>query len=371
MALTVLVPALVVAPGALMRLGFHFKEIAVAQVAGEIVGGMVGVPLALAGHELVALVLASVSSQGAAAALLWILYRRTTRRHRTEIASVTDTEIAVSFERGLWRDAAAFGAAVSVGSLLWLLAIQGDNVVVGHVLGTGQLGLYTFAYTYGILPGAVASAIVNEIALPVLSLAPTRRSNLFVDYTVLLAALLAPVTAVGIAYAAPAIRVVLGADWSGSVAPIRFMFLLGFVRAIFPTQSLLRASGRVKVEPAIGLVGGPLTIVVAIVVAHRGLVSVAVGVLAVAAASELAAMVLATNGSPDARRRVLAAPLPAITLSAVAVVPIRILSDALTLGDVTQLAVAAPLSLAVAALLLHRTSRTSTVVREHVFGTNV
>lgn len=360
MAITVLVPALTAVPGALMRLGFRFQELAMCQILGEIIGLTAGLIAVSLGHTLGALVVGSVAAQVASGAFLYVTYRR---NQPAQLAPEATDAAAAS-----WRRILEFGATVSAGGLVWLLALQGDNVAVGRLLGAGQLGLYAFAFSYGTMPGALTSSVVADIAAPSLALNTIDRIPLYRELTVVSAAILAPVTAVALECAAPAVRVVLGHEWVGAIGPLRVMLILGFVRAVFPTPSLLRAFGRVRVEPLIGLVGGPLTVVAAVVLANRGLVPIAIGVVLVAFATEIVAVVAATTSEPKLRASILRAPIAAMATSALVVGTIEVMGSIVSLQDWLRLFVVAPVALALSLAASIYPKQTREVLRKHEFG---
>ncbi|MBA2607852.1 MAG: oligosaccharide flippase family protein [Actinobacteria bacterium] len=360
MAFTVIAPALVAVPSAMMRLDFRFRDLGLAQLGGEIVATGVGISVALSGHGLAALVAASISAQVVGAGLLLLFYQRG-RSSRDEAA------ISEGPSRG-WRQAATYGATVSAGGLLWVLALQGDNVAIGHLLGPRALGLYAFAFSYGTMPGALVAAVVGDVAAPAMALAAKHRLTLYRDLAAVSAILLAPITATAFVFAAPAVRVVLGEEWIRAIRPLQVMLLLGFVRAVFPTSSLLRALGRVRVEPAIGLVGGPLTVAAAVLLARHGLAAVAIGVTVVAVAGELAAAFIVSDAEPASRRRVLLAPVfPALVSAGIAAV-IFVTVRHFHIADAAQLVVAAPLALGLSLGAVLTPERNRALARTHIVG---
>jgi O-antigen/teichoic acid export membrane protein len=168
---------------------------------------------------------------------------------------------------------------------LWAVALQGDNVIVGHNLGTIMLGLYAFAYTYGTFPGGIVGTIIGPVVFPTLVRNRHDHSEFRRQFSVFvrLASLVSlPGAAVGIAVAPVAIDAILGHQWIRAAHPLQLFLLVGAFRALFPTDQVVRALGQTKWELIQGLVAAPATVLAALLGSMVTIVLVAALVSAVA-----------------------------------------------------------------------------------------
>jgi len=71
----------------------------------------------------------------------------------------------ISCQRDMLSVAKHF-AVISAGTLIM---VQGDNLIVGAMIGSDKLGLYVIAYQLSVFPVALLQQIANRIALPIFS----------------------------------------------------------------------------------------------------------------------------------------------------------------------------------------------------------
>ena len=262
---SVLLAGLGVVPNALLRATMHFRAVAQAQVSGEVAGWWSGslsrMPVAECGrwsprcrNQFVSLLVVSVTSRGVSLPTSPVDRAETRRR------------------------ALRYGLTVAAGSLVWAVALQGDNVTVGKALGASALGFYAFAYNYGVLPGAIVGSMVSDVALASFSHAATHEEKraLFLRFVRASVSAGAPIVALGLVLAAPGVELLLGDAGTPATHPLQVLLLVGWVRGLFPTESLLRSTGRVGVELRVGLVAAPLAVGAAIVGAQSSITVVAI-----------------------------------------------------------------------------------------------
>ena len=278
-ALAVSVPltTLAAAPMGILRSELRFAEIGVAQGLGEVAALASALAVVMLGGGIWALATAFLVAPTVALAILW-------KRSGLGLPSLGAN----------WRESAraatTYGGPVVGGAILWAFALQGDNVIVGHQLGPTMLGLYAFAYSYGTLPGGIVGTLIGPVAFPMLArmkedLVEFHRQ--FVVFVRLSSLIALPAAAVGVALAPVAIDVILGHQWSGAVRPLQLFLAVGALRALFPTDQVMRALGRTRWELITGLVAAPGTVVAALLGSMSGILLVAVLVSLVAIASSV------------------------------------------------------------------------------------
>jgi O-antigen/teichoic acid export membrane protein len=181
-------------------------------------------------------------------------------------------------------DLLTFGMGMTLGSWVNYLARNGDNVVVGRLLGAEALGLYTRAYTLMNLPFTYAAGVMSAVLFPTLSQLqeePARLQRAYLLMTRLTATLSAPVMGT-MAIAAPHLIVsVYGPRWNGMVTPLQILCAFGYFRALYHIGGIVvQSAGRVYAEVRNQVVYAVVVIVGAIAGTSFGIggVALAVGV---------------------------------------------------------------------------------------------
>lgn len=269
---SVLITTLTASPMGILRSELRFAEIGVAQGMGEIAALVSALIVALVGGGIWALVTAFLVAPTVAFAMLWI--QSGLGRPRLE----ANWRVSV-------RAATTYGVPIVAGAILWAIALQGDNIVVGHNLGTTMLGLYAFAYSYGSFPGGVVGAITGPVALP--SLVRIRHDLTefrpqFIVFVRLASLVAVPGAAVGVVLAPVAIDAILGHQWSRASHPLQLFLVVGMFRSLFPSDQVVRALGQTKWELITGLVAAPATLLAALLGSMGTILLVAALVSAVA-----------------------------------------------------------------------------------------
>ena len=216
---------LAVVPMALLQRSLRFKQLAGYELAGVVVGLGTTVALALGGAGAYSLVIGPVVQVACTGAAVWATVRWVPRGfvHRRELGE-------------LWR----FGRGLTGTNLLTFAARNTDTVLLGQVVGFGQLGLYSRAYNIMMMPLQQVTLVLSRAMLPAYAQmrddpARLRRSWL----TAVRASLLLGVPAgLGVAAAAPAVvETLYGPRWTGAVT------VLVLLSASLPPQLVTRNSG--------------------------------------------------------------------------------------------------------------------------------
>lgn len=179
-------------------------------------------------------------------------------------AVLTQVWKPIGFARPHWKDIASpmrFGLAVAFSRAGWTFYQQSDGVVVGRVLGQTVVGGYRMAIDMAGAPATKIGMLLMRVTGPLFARIQhdqelTRRY--FLQISESLALLLLPM-ATGIAVVAPdAVRVVLGPQWSGVVAPLRWLALFSVI------QLLSSLSGQVLLSLRFTRFAAKMTVVTAL-----------------------------------------------------------------------------------------------------------
>lgn len=147
--------ALAAAPDALLQRGLQFKRIMVADTVSYFVGmGIVGIALALIGWGVWALVTATLLMKG----IRLLIMHNYVGRLGTG-----------SWNRHEGMHLLKMGFGFSLGRLLNFFSLQGDNFVVGRLLGVEALGFYTRAYQLMTLPAMYIGQVFEKVMFPAMA----------------------------------------------------------------------------------------------------------------------------------------------------------------------------------------------------------
>lgn len=155
------------------------------------------------------------------------------------------------------RELMTFGRWVFLSGLVSFLITQGDDLLVGKVLGAASLGLYQMAYRLANLPTTEVSHVIASVAFPAYAEIQGDPERLREGHRDLLGAvaLAAFPMAVLTAFLAPEIvPLLLGDGWVGSIASLQILASYGVLRALGSTNgALLSGSGHPRADTVIGV----------------------------------------------------------------------------------------------------------------------
>lgn len=187
------------------------------------------------------------------------------------------------FRREDLRGYGRFGAFQVVERSINYLGFNLDKLLIGSLIGTHGLGLYSVAYQLAMRPVQLVAPIVNRVALPVFAMAQADDARLragFLDALRIVSMLMFPVYMGMIALAEPFVRVVLGDAWLTAVPVLRLLAVLGFFYSIGnPIGSLLVAKGRVGLSLMLNVWLVALYALATVAGAHWGVEGIATGLV--------------------------------------------------------------------------------------------
>ena len=259
-----------------------FRKRTIAELADVLVKGAVGIGLALAGAGAWSIVGGQLAGTAALSLTAWLTvpWRPRFKPRREHL-------------RHLLR----FGGALTAVSIVAALIGSIDSLLVGAVLTTTDLGIYTIAFRIPELGIAAMSSIAARVLFPALALVPIHeRAGPYLktlQYTVLVCLPLA----VGFAILAePLIQVAFGDRWRDATVPMRLLSVYAFALAVtVPAQSLFKASGKAATILRFSVPWLISVCVSVTLVARFGLAAVAGAQAVCATAAALGATVMAAR----------------------------------------------------------------------------
>lgn len=275
-------------PEALLQREMRLRALAMAEVAGMLLGYLpIGIGCALGGLGVWSLVLAHLGQ-----ALVKSVVLVASRPH----------------ERALWpqwsptRDLLTFSGGFLVAGLCSVAATEGDNFVVGRWMSAAALGIYGRAYRLMAMPAMFLGEVVDRVVFPLLSRVQHDRPALRLAYgrgVSLVTAIMAPAAAVSIVLAPEIVRVVLGPNWDEVVRPFQVLMTgLVFRTGYKISDMLARATGTVYARAWRQAIFAALMFAGALLGSGFGVTGVAVGILVALAGNYLmmAELSLRTTG---------------------------------------------------------------------------
>ena len=155
------------------------------------------------------------------------------------------------------RSHLVFGGNVVVSRISWYAYTNADFAIVGYVMSTEILGLYTFAWSIAALPAEKLSGFVTGVAPSIFATARSSPAEIRRYYLLLVRgiALITFPVAVGVALVAPdLVSGIFGAKWQGAIAPLQLLALFFGVRSLATLPPVVMiATGRPEVDRNISL----------------------------------------------------------------------------------------------------------------------
>lgn len=112
---------------------------------------------------------------------------------------------------------------------------NGDNIVVGKVLGTSMLGLYQRAYTISMLPLTEISDVITKVTFPVyvkISDDTARIKRAYLRSLLATSIFIVPFAAILFMFPEFIISIILGNQWLSAAPVLQVLAILGAVRAL-------------------------------------------------------------------------------------------------------------------------------------------
>lgn len=249
--------------------GVQLKGTAIPPMVSSVVDLAVSIPIAVVTGSVWALVWGHIGGQCAAVAASYAV--RPWRPH-------------MDFDRKKIRKLFQYGKWLTGGSALHLVYNNGDDLAVGKLLGSADLGLYRLAYSLSNMPADYITKLVGQVAFPAYSELQARPRQLREAYetTLLLVSSLAIPMAVGLCLLAPeGVEYFLGAKWIPMVPALQLLAGWGLIRAVGANSGpLYQAVGRPDVGTKIQF-AKVVTLVPMLVVAfaYGGLTAVAAAIV--------------------------------------------------------------------------------------------
>lgn len=254
----------------LLKRNLKFKRLMKANVISYAIGyAGVGIVMAVMGFGVMALVGATLG-QSLLKSVLLLAYN--------------PHPVKPSLARNEMRELIFFGGGFTLAHFLNYSANQGDYFVVGRMMGSEALGIYTRAYQLMMLPAKYFGQVLTVVLFPVMSKIQSSRARLARAYLggiAMVTLVSAPMGVLMVTTAPEIVEILLGPNWSQTVVPFQILALGVVARGSYKIDdSLARAMGMMYQRSVRDAIYAAAVVIGAFIGLRWGLVGVAWGVLA-------------------------------------------------------------------------------------------
>lgn len=139
------------------------------------------------------------------------------------------------FEGELFRQVVSRGKWLTATGIFNYIYHNGDNIIIGKLLGTGALGLYQRAYSISMLPITEVLDTFGKVTLPVfvkMSDDIPRLKRAYFRSVLLISVIVVPAGALIFMFPQLVINIVLGQQWIKAAPALQVLTIFGVIRAI-------------------------------------------------------------------------------------------------------------------------------------------
>lgn len=260
--------SLCVVQQSIFTIKIDFKSQAKVTLSATVISGIVGIILAYQGYGIWALVWQGVVGTIVRMGLLWLMSQW---RPKT------------GFSRASFNYLFRYGSKLLASGLLDTIFNNIYPIVIGKFYNPAQLGNYSRALGWALLPSANITSILQRVTFPVLSTIQDDSLRLQNSYRRLLklsAFIVFPLMIGLAAIASPLIRVVLTAKWDGCVL---YLQILCFALMLYPIHAinlnLLQVKGRADIFLRLEIMKKVIGVIILIITIPFGITAMCIGVV--------------------------------------------------------------------------------------------
>lgn len=250
---------------ALLQRRLSFKSLAVRSLVANLVGGIVGIGMAVSGFGVWSLVGQNLANSLAGVIVLW---------------SASKWRPKFYLSKKHFMDLFGYGLSIVGEKILLFFTRRSDDFLIGYYLGPTMLGYYTIGYRLLLVLIRLLTGITNSVAFPTFSRIqhePERMRRAFYQVTQYTSLLAFP-SFIGLAVLAPElVSVVFGDQWIPSIPVMQVLALIGILQSVlFFNGSLIKASGKPSWNLGIMFLTTVCSVVGFLIAVRWGIVAVAI-----------------------------------------------------------------------------------------------
>jgi O-antigen/teichoic acid export membrane protein len=264
LSLSLLIDAFSTTQKGILRREIAFKSLTTRSLASALVGGIVGVTMAIYGFGVWSLVVQTLVQSLVGTLVLW---------------RVTNWLPRFRFSQKHFHDLFNFALNVVGIKILEFVNRRSDDFLIGYFLGSIALGYYTVAYRILLVMIMLLTGVTTQVAFPTFSRMqnePQRMRSAFYKVTQYTSLIAFPVfLAVG-ALAPELVMILFGSKWSASAPVMQVLSLIGILLSVsYFNNSVIKATGKPDWLLKIMLITSICNVIGFLLVVRLGIVSVA------------------------------------------------------------------------------------------------
>ena len=158
----------------------------------------------------------------------------------------------LGFNQRQFKELFGFGKWIFGSSILVFLVTQGDDILVGKLLGVVALGFYQMAYSISNMPATEIAHVVSQVSFPAFSKLQDNSAKLGEAYLKVLqltAFISIPLAGLIFILAPEFTKIFLGEKWMPMVPAMQVLVLAGLLRSIAATP-IFSSVGKPRIETA-------------------------------------------------------------------------------------------------------------------------
>lgn len=144
----------------------------------------------------------------------------------------------LGFNREQFKELFSFGRWILGSSILVFLVTQGDDILVGKLLGVAALGFYQLAYRISNMPATEITHVISQVTFPAYSKLQdtvSKLRNAYLKVLQLTAFISIPLAGLIFILAPDFTKIFLGEKWMPMVPAMQILVLAGLIRSIMAT----------------------------------------------------------------------------------------------------------------------------------------
>lgn len=234
-------------PEGLIRASLDYRRMTIADIGLAFVSALLSVGLVLTGWGLWSLVIPMVIEYGLKTVWYFI---------------ISDWVPSLRPDFRHWKDILRFTLHIRVTMAAGMVAAEGDTLIVGRVLGSSSLGIYSMAYQTSTFIKRGFVTALGSLVLPALTRVGTDLETLAraMRHGVRVIALLTfPLLIVIFVTAGNLVGVLYGPQWGEAVLPLRILTIFAFIHCLSsPATAVYSVLGRPEIGSRLGLAMVPV-----------------------------------------------------------------------------------------------------------------
>jgi O-antigen/teichoic acid export membrane protein len=228
--------------GALLNRNLDFKRIAIVRIFTVVIGGMTSIVFAILNFGVWSLVYGGLAGNFAGTIMYWM---------------VCSWRPDWNFSVKSFQDLLKFGSNIVGFNIVDYARENIDYLLIGRLLGSIKLGLYTLAYRLISLPQKRLSPIVTRVSFPAFSKVQEDNIKLRRWYlkTIKYISLVSFPSMIGLLLVAPEfVRTIYGPKWIDTILPLQILCIAGINYSIGTTVgSIILTKGRPDLQLKLGV----------------------------------------------------------------------------------------------------------------------